>query len=237
MKKLKVLLSALLLVVITTSCTLAQKREFTNKTFPVPSFSSIKFDAVAKVIYTQSNKVSLRAEGDKEMVNNLDISVKKNVLKIDHKRRFNSKNKKSLTIYISSPTIEAIDVEGVGNWNLEGKIKADNLKIKFEGVGNFEALNLESQTIKADYKGVGNLTLGGSTEFIEIESEGVGSVNTQKLIAKNAVVRSSGVGSVKCYASDSIDLNNNGVGSLTYYGNPTVKNMNNSGVGKIKQGK
>ncbi|MFA5655580.1 MAG: head GIN domain-containing protein [Dysgonamonadaceae bacterium] len=236
MKNLKIFLSALILVVIATSCTYAQKGVITNKTFPIQSFSSIKSDVVANVIYTQSNKVSVRAEGDKERVDNLDVTVKKDVLKIDHKGKLNSKNKKKLTIYISSPSINEIDVDGVGNWSMEGEVKTDNLKINFDGVGNFEALELESNNIKANYEGVGNLKLGGTTNFVEITSEGVGSVNTQNLIAKNAVIISSGVGSVKCYASESIDLNNTGVGSVTYYGNPTVKNMKNSGIGKIKQG-
>jgi len=237
MKNLKLLLSTLLLVVIATSCTLAQKREFTNKTYTIQSFTSVESDVVGNVIYTQSNKVSARAEGDKELVDNLRITDKNGMLKIDNQRNLKSNGKKKLTIYISSPTIENIEIDGVGNWTLEGKVKADNLAIDFEGIGNLKALELQSKNIKASYEGVGNLTLGGTTDFLEITSESVGNINSEKLIAKKAIIRSSGVGSVKCYASESIDLTNNGVGSITYYGNPTVKNMNNSGIGKIRAGK
>lgn len=237
MKNLKVLLSTLLLVVIATSCTYAE-RALTNKTFPIQTFSAVKSDVVANVIYTQSNKVGVRAEGDKEMVDNLRITESNGILKISHDSKFSLKfkNMKNLTIYISSPSIIEIDAEGVGNWNMKGNVKTDNLKINFDGVGNFEALELQSLKILANYKGVGNLALGGTTDVIDVKSEGVGSINTQKLFAKDVVMRSSGVGSVKCYASNSIDINNTGVGSVTYYGNPTVKNLNNSGVGKIKQG-
>lgn len=236
MKKLKILLSTLLLVAFATSCTHAQKRVIINKTYPVQSFSSIKSNAVANVIYVQSNKISVRVEGDKEMIDKLNVTVKRDALRIDLKGRFKSKSNKNLTIYINSPSINEIEVDGVGNWYLKGKIKTNDLNINFKGVGNFEATTLESHTIKASYEGVGNLTLGGTTNFVEIRSEGVGRINTQKLIANKAVVNSSGVGSVKCYASESIDINSNGVGSITYYGNPTVKNIKNSGIGKIRQG-
>ncbi len=37
--------------------------------------------------------------------------------------------------------------------------------------------------------------------------------------------------------SESIDLNNRGVGGITYYGNPVVTNLNKSDIGKIKAGK
>ena len=140
MNNLKVLLSTLLLVVIATSCTLAQKQVFTEKTYPIQSFTSVKSDVVANVIYTQSNSASVRAEGDNEMIDNLRITESKGVLNISHNTKFRTKRKKNLTIYISSPTIESIDMNGVGNLNMKGKIKTDNLKINFEGVGNLEAL-------------------------------------------------------------------------------------------------
>ena len=237
MKHLKVLLLALLLVVIAASCTFAQKRELTNKTFPIESFTSVKFEAVANIIFTQSNKVSVSVEGDKEMVDKLRITEENGILKIVHDNKYRAKNKKNLTIYISSPSIDEINIDGVGNWTMKGRVKAESLKIDFEGVGNLEALELESNNIKVTYEGVGNLVLGGTTDYLEMKSEGVGTINTQKLIAKKAVVRSSGVGSVKLFASESIDLTNNGVGSITYFGNPKVKTFNNSGVGKIKAGK
>ena len=236
MKSFKIILSSLLLVVIATSSTCVQKKVYTNKTYPVQSFSSVESEVVAKVIYTQSNEVSVRAEGDQDMIDNLTITESDGVLKINHIKKIRARNKKNLTIYISSPTIEAFEIEGVGNWIMEGKVKTDYLKINFEGVGNFEALDLESIGIYATYQGVGNLTLGGTTDLLEIKSEGVGSMNTQNLKAKNAVILSSGVGSIKCYSSESIDINNEGVGSITYYGNPTIKNLTNSGVGKIKAG-
>lgn len=236
MKKMRFLLSTLLLVVIATSCSFAQKQTFTNKTYPIDFFDSVESDVVGNIIYTQSDRVSVRAEGDKELVDRLRITERNGVLSIGHTGNFKSRKKQKLTIYISSPTIYAIDTEGVGNWFMKGRVDADNLEIDFDGVGNFEALDLYSNNIKVDYEGVGNLTLGGTTSFVEVFSEGVGNVNTQNLIAEEAVIRSSGVGSVKCYASEVIDLTNSGVGGITYYGNPAVKNLNNSGVGKIKAG-
>lgn len=237
MKNLKLFLSALYVIVITTSCTFAQNKVLTTKTFPLQSFTSVESDIVGNIIYTQSSKVSIQAEGDKELIDNLRVNEKNGVLKVTHVLKINIKNKKKLTLYISSPTIVSIDSDGVGNWVIKGKVKADNLKIEFDGVGNFEAFDLESNKIKVDYEGVGNLSLGGSANFLVIESEGVGSVNAENMRAKNAIIKSSGVGSVKCYASESIDLTNSGVGSITYYGNPTVKNMKNTGVGKIKAGR
>lgn len=237
MKNLKVLFSILLLIVITTSCTYAKIGVISNKTFPIKSFTSVESEIVGNIIYSQSNSVSVRAEGDEKMVDNLEVSESKGILKIVHATKFNKKRKGNLIIFISSPAIASVDMYGVGNWIMKGKVKTDDLKIEIEGVGNFEALGLECNNIKATCEGVGNLMLSGTTEFVKIESEGVGSVNAKNMIAKIAVVKSHGVGSVKCYASENIDIVNSGVGSVTYYGNPTVKNIKNSGVGKVNAGK
>ena len=230
----KTILSTMLLFVVVTSCTLAQKREIIEKHYSIQSFTRVEADIVGNIIYTQSNNVSVHTEGDKELVDRLLITEKNGVLKLELKRKRKIKGKKKLTVYISSPAIESINMDGVGSFNLNGVVAADNLIIDFEGVGNFEAMELQCVSIKASYEGVGNLKLGGTTDYLEITSEGVGSVNTQKLQAKNVIVRAGGVGSVKCFASDSIDLSNTGVGSITYYGKPVVKNLKNSGIGKIK---
>lgn len=234
MKNFKTLLSTMLLLVIVTSCTLAQKREIIEKNYPIQSFTSVEADIVGNIIYTQSNSVYVTVEGDKELVDKLKVTENNGVLKLTYKQKETNKGKKRLTVYISSPAIEEIEMDGVGNFILEGFVAADNLTIDFEGVGNFEAMYLQSINIKASYEGVGNLKLGGTTDFLEVTSEGVGSVDTEKLEAKKAIVRAEGVGSVKCFASESIDINNSGIGSVTYYGNPVEKNLKNSGIGKIR---
>lgn len=238
MKNLKAVVPIMMLLIITSSCTLAQKREIIEKSYPIQSFSSVEADIVGNIIYTQSSKTSVRVEGDKNLVDRLLVAADNEVLKLYYyEKKQKNISKKKLTIYITSPAIEKINMDGVGNFVLEGLIAAENLTIDFEGVGNFKAMQLQSNSIDASYKGVGNLELGGTTDFLKLSSKGVGNIDTQKLEAKNAIVRAEGVGSVKCYASESIDLNNRGVGGITYYGNPVVTNLNKSDIGKIKAGK
>ena len=93
MKLLKILFSTLLVVLIATSFTYAQKQIFTNKTYPIQSFTSVESHVVGNITYTQSNKVSVRAEGDKELVDKLIIYEKKGVLKIEYNDKVNTKKK------------------------------------------------------------------------------------------------------------------------------------------------
>lgn len=233
-----VLFVTLLIFVSVTSCTFAGKGETIEKDYPtIESFTSVKSDIVANIEYTQSDIVKVRVKGDKKLVENLMVSETDGVLNLYSVKKLSTKGQKRMAVYISSPTLEKIDMKGVGNFVLNGFVEAETLTVNFEGVGNFEGMDLKSNTIKASYRGVGNLKLGGKADLLELRSEGVGNVNTKELKAKDVMVKAEGVGSVKCYASESIDLTNSGVGSITYFGNPVVDNLTNSGVGKIIPGK
>ena len=58
---------------------------------------------------------------------------------------------------------------------------------------------------------------------------------TQKLEAAIVNVVNSGVGSVSVYATQELSMTNSGVGSITYSGDAVIKNINSSGVGKIRK--
>ncbi len=48
------------------------------------------------------------------------------------------------------------------------------------------------------------------------------------------VVEQNGVGSVSCYASGTINISAQGVGSVNYYGDPQVTGLKKSGIGSVK---
>lgn len=217
----------------------AQNRTI-SKNYNVANFSEIDTDIVGNVIFTQSNRTSVTAEGDEDMINNLIVKVDGNELKLSMKKSLKRtfKNRKAkLTVKISSSTLHKLESDGVGNITLEGAIKTNNLYIDSDGVGNVTASQLECDQLTVESDGVGNIRLKGKGQFAEYKSDGVGNIDTRDFIAENVIVRSSGVGNIKCYASKNLELYSNGVGSIVYYGEPNIKALNKSGVGSVKQGK
>lgn len=64
--------------------------------------------------------------------------------------------------------------------------------------------------------------------------EGVGSLKAKDMIVSDVVVEQNGVGSVSCYASGTINISAQGVGSVNYYGDPRVTGLKKSGIGSVK---
>ncbi len=236
MKNLKSLLLTSLLVVFGISTAVAEKNGSFVKEYKITSFSSVSAKTVADIMYTQSDNFIVKAVGEQEMLDHLQISVNEGVLTIENDKEFNNKSDEPLIIYLSSPSIKSIETHGRGNWKLLGKIKTNCLIIQSEGIGSFQALELESKKICLKYGAIGDLKLGGTTDLVEINSEGIGNIDCENLISKTAIVKSTKIGKVKCFASESLGLFNDGIGEITYHGNPTFKNFQNSGLGEINEG-
>ena len=67
------------------------------------------------------------------------------------------------------------------------------------------------------------------------KSDGVGTIKCYEMISKSTTVSLSGVGGVECYASELCELVNDGIGNISYKGNPEVENIKKSGIGNINR--
>ena len=224
---------------IETSCMLNAQQRVTSKTFHVSAFDAIESNSVANIHFFQGPSTSVRAEGNKELIDRLNVNVKNEKLIIEMSKsgfkNNNLKNKK-LDIYISSPTLNLIEMEGVGNFLFEKAFHSPKLEIISDGVGNLKADNINCEQMFIRSHGVGNIQLAGKAVDVTILSDGVGNIKAEKLVAQHASVNSSGVGNVIFNCSESMDVELSGVGNAIYYGNPKVKNISKDGVGKIKPG-
>lgn len=105
-----------------------------------------------------------------------------------------------------------------------------------EGAGQTVLSDIDSKRLDINYKGAGRLAASGKVQDLRLEARGVGEVDVKSLIAQDANVDFEGVGDVKIYASQRLDLLVSGMGDLTYYGKPHVVNKMASGFGSIKAG-
>lgn len=95
---------------------------------------------------------------------------------------------------------------------------------------------VDSERFSLKLSGAGSVELGGKAGELELSLSGAGSVRARGLEAKRATVRSSGAGSVQVFASESLEIDVSGVGSVTYFGKPEKIKKTVSGVGSIKAG-
>ena len=111
----------------------------------------------------------------------------------------------------------------------------DLLRLENSGAANINMDSLDTDRIAIVNSGVGHISIGGVADDVELVNSGVGSIDAGKLKALNVKASVSGVGSIDCYASESIKGSVSGVGSLNYDGHPKQKETKRSGVGSINE--
>lgn len=171
----------------------------------VDDFSSIRITSVANVIFTQGDDCSLRLEGKEKWVKLTTTEVKNGYLVISFKKGEKSvKNINSLKLYVTAPTLEAVELTGVGSLECKEPLKLDDFTLRINGVGSAEVadltchrftvslsgvgdaeVNVDCDYLKARMGGVGSLELRGSAGEADVSRSGIGSLNTKRLKIKN----------------------------------------------------
>lgn len=209
------------------------KNKMTKK-YSVTSFNRIENKAPANIVFTQGDVAKVEANGPDNYIPYLLITIEDSTLSISmDKEKFKSLKNAKIDITITSPDLRDIRQKGLGSIYLKDSVQVTELSISAEGVGNIEANALMAHSIKVSQKGVGSINLKGQSSHATYYLEGVGSLKAKDLIASDAVIRQNGVGSISCYASGTINISAQGVGSIDYYGNPQVTGLNKSGIGSI----
>lgn len=129
--------------------------ERVNEVRKVDDFSSIRIKAVANVEFTQGDKYSLRLEGKEKWVKLTTTEVKDGCLIIDFKRgeKRSVKNINGLKLYVTAPTLEEVELTGVGSLECKEPLKLDDFTLRISGVGSAEVDDLTCRRFNVSLSG------------------------------------------------------------------------------------
>jgi hypothetical protein len=115
-------------------------------------------------------------------------------------------------LIVQAPTLDSVEISGAGEFTLHD-IAGDKLSIAVQGAGSLDATGK-----------VGQLTA---------RIDGAGKVDLARLSATDAQVAVNGAGSLDVNVSGTLQAEVNGVGSISYSGNPQKVVPSVRGVGRI----
>lgn len=184
-----------------------------TETRSVSEFSSIAFNSEGKVTVQQTGKESLTITAEDNLLPLLESQVTDGTLSIG--------TVNNTDINPTKPIEFVMEVK-----SLEG--------FKMTGVGSIEAKGIQTKNMTIVLKGVGEMTIEGAADSLNLSLEGVGSYEGKDFKTKQATVHSEGVGSAVLNVSDLLDVSVSGVGSVEYIGTPKVQ-KSGQGLGQVKQ--
>jgi len=235
--KANLLVPILLLSIILESCTLNFSKKYEESISDnrdIEGTSKLKVSGIFNLYLSQGDKPTLRIEGDEKLVKKLNVTQNDDWLELDFEKvneNFFKKNSK-LDIYLTLSKLEEFVFEGVGNIKTEGSFDVQDISIKGDGVGNLN-LELQANTIKAVFSMLGNINLRGTVNDISLSNDGLGNVDAGDLIAQNMTLTSSGIGRVAVHCEGNLSITVDGIGAVSYKGNPNVIKEEINGIGKV----
>jgi len=198
----------------------------------VTSFSSIAASGVFNIYFSQVDKESLVIEVDENLLPLIETKVEDNTLHIDLKEHFNIRHARKKNIYVTFKEINRLKISSVGNTETSGRLHFNELILEHSGVGNLN-LDVECNKLVANIHSVGQVTLKGKVVNAEINNSSMGNTNASELVTDILKLENSSVGNVEVHAEKEISIHSSGVGNVSYTGNPIVRELSSSGIGRV----
>lgn len=231
----KILLISILIVIsIFTSCNITciqGKGNIVKNERKTPAFNAIDISGAVNVILFQDSLTSVYVEADENLQQYIIAKVENNKLIIETKKSLCAT--KEINVYISSPSIENIDLSGAVDVKSMNKLTPSTLELNLSGACELK-LDLLVQNLDIDCSGAVKLMLTGTAVNTKLDGSGASEVEAYDLLTENFSISSSGAGEAKVNVSKKLDVDISGAGTVLYKGSPVV-NQEISGAGSIKK--
>ena len=181
--------------------------------FDVSSFSAIDVSGSYNIIWRESSDVFVTIAAQENLLENFDVTVRGETLYVEPHRSFSITGGNTPRIYIYTPYLTGVSVNGsatIYDWDT---IHSQNFSINVQGSANI-TLNLDVESLDILLAGSGNFDITGNVATASVVLNGSGRVNI--------------------VATDYLDIEINGSGSVRYTGNPTVT-QRIAGIGTVQQ--
>lgn len=225
----KGLLAIFLLATIVTT-TVGQEKE----TRTIGDFTRISVGSGIDLYITQGDHIDLVVEASKDRLHKIITEVKDNQLKIYTKNKYEWGWDKAPKVYLTFKQLERLTAGGGADVYSKTIIKAEKLEVSTSG-GADAYLHVQTDKLKLSTSGGSDIKIKGETQTLYAEASGGSDINAQELKAQSVKVSTSGGADATVWAEKELTASASGGSDIDYYGNPEVKNLNESGAGDISQ--
>lgn len=256
--KMKLAVLAAGMLVLSTSCAFSGNGantvlngdlKYTQADLKVKPFTEIDIETVADVYYTQTDGDQQNVRLDfskitdpdfkKKLMENVKVIYRENKMIIGLTSRVKGitqlKSNERLRVYVTSPDLVKVSLEGVGSFNSDA-INSDVFEVDNEGVGNVNIKRLLANKVEINNEGVGGVRIDNlQSDHVDVDNEGVVNVQIAQFKGGSLNIDNEGVGKVEAYVDcQSVKATLEGVGNIKLSGVTRRFVKDKDGVGSFK---
>lgn len=205
-----------------------------QQTRTIGDFTGIKAGDSFIINITQSDASSVKVTAPESVQSQIKTEVKEGILMITSEG--NIKTNDDIVISVGIKSLNSLDISGAAELKSENQLICEKLDVTSNGAGDIH-IDVKAAEIKAAISGAGDVTIKGTAQSLNATVSGAGNLKAAGLETAKVNAKVSGAGDAKVYASQSLDADVSGAGSIIYKGNPVDRNVNISGAGSVRESK
>lgn len=162
-------------------------------------FEKIETYGSFDVFYTQGDNTSIQLKGDQSDINQVKLKCDGRTLTISKKRNkgFGGNNGFDVDVYITTPNISGISINGSGDFKAESEIKTKNMGMSISGSGDIELRSLQCDKCESNIAGSGDIGIGRiATKELTAKIAGSGDIDLSNANIDRAELSIAGSGDI-----------------------------------------
>jgi hypothetical protein len=215
-----------------------------KETRNIKNFDKINFKDFGTLILTQGDQESLTIEADEALLPELIAKVQDSTLILgiddDWLNRlgkvissvFNSTQHK-ITYHLTVVNLEKISISGKCHLECQS-LQTDTLKLNLSGWGNLTFTHLDCNALEVRISGRGEFSATGRADQQTVRISGSAEYSAPDLVSQSLRIVISGQANAAVRVEESLDIRISGMGQVNYYGRPKLRQVI-SGLGKSKR--
>jgi hypothetical protein len=212
-----------------------------RRDFQVGAFQKVSLEGSHDVVVTVGGTPSVRAEGDKALIDRLDIRVENGELKIGTQRNeqgwswnFGGNHHGHVTVYVTAPSLAGASIGGSGDMKID-KVAGGDFSASVGGSGDMTVASVQASQTHFSVAGSGSITASGKAQQASISIAGSGDLVAGGLEIGDATVSVVGSGDVTARATQTADVSIMGSGDVTLSGGAKCS-IHKMGSGDVRCG-
>jgi phage shock protein PspC (stress-responsive transcriptional regulator) len=204
-----------------------------NETRELEGFSKIELGGSGTMIITQGEEYSVVVETDENILEHVDTRLRGSTLTIETIGFGCIRPSKEISIFVTLPSLEEIEVAGSGRIIGTNTLSGEELSLTIAGSGDIN-LELNVTELETEIAGSGEARYRGVADLHEITVAGSGDIVAFELETRETIIDIAGSGDAELFANEQLEISIAGSGDITYTGSPHVV-QSVAGSGDIKQ--
>jgi hypothetical protein len=199
------------------------------------NFREVSISIPGKLNYTIGSTYKVELIAQQNILNVIETKIIGDELLFKVKDNKNLKSHEEITVNITAPFADRINLSGSADVAVTGTITATNAEFRISGSGNINVEKIDlTNKLTGTISGSGNLLVrGGKMKSAELRLSGSGNFDLQQVAGEQATVEISGSGNTKINVTQTLAASISGSGSVYYKGNPQISTQI-SGSGRVQ---